>query len=120
MRAEIESRLLPIAALFLGKISKASPSIDIGNVPENLGGGAAGEETLRSTIINITVNVLKFMGLIAVIVIIIAGIRMVISQGDQTAIETSKKIVLYAVIGLILILLAGAIVSFVSEIASDS
>lgn len=103
----------------IASTGKALATIDIGNVPENLGGGEVGSETLTNTVTDITVSILKFMALIATIVIIIAGIRMVISSGDEQGVEKAKKTLLWAVVGLILILLAGAIVSFVSGIFAD-
>jgi len=75
--------------------------------------GIGGSSDLRQTIIKIIKEVLLFMALIAVVVIVIAGIRLVVSQGEQEQIEKSKKTIIYAIIGLIVILLATAIVKFV-------
>lgn len=64
--------------------------------------------------IKIIVNVLLFiLGAVAVIMIIIGGIRYTISQGDSGAITSAKNTILYAVIGLVVALLAYAIVNFV-------
>jgi hypothetical protein len=60
------------------------------------------------------VNVLLFIvGVISVIMIIIGGIRYVLSNGDSSQITGAKNTVLYAVIGLIVSLLAYAIIDFV-------
>lgn len=62
------------------------------------------------TIINI------FLGLIAlaaVVYIIIAGVRYVISSGESTEQEKAKKGIMYAVIGLVVIGLSAAVVNFV-------
>jgi hypothetical protein len=60
------------------------------------------------------VNVILFvLGAIAVIMIIIGGIRYVVSAGDSSAITGAKNTILYAVIGLVVALLAFAIVNFV-------
>jgi hypothetical protein len=60
------------------------------------------------------VNVILFvLGAIAVIMIIIGGIRYVVSAGDSGAITGAKNTILYAVIGLVVALLAFAIVNFV-------
>lgn len=59
-------------------------------------------------------NVLLFIiGAIAVIMIIIGGIRYVISNGDSAQIKSAKDTILYAVIGIIVALLAYAIVNFI-------
>lgn len=71
------------------------------------------ENNLRTQITNIT-NILMFiLGTIAVIVIIIGGIMYVVSVGDPGKAKTAKDTILYAVIGLIVALAAGAIVNFV-------
>lgn len=53
------------------------------------------------------------IGIIAVIIIIIGGLRYVLSAGDQNAVNNAKNTILYAVIGLIIAILAYAIVNFV-------
>ena len=68
---------------------------------------------LPSFITNI-VNILLFLaGAIAVIVIIIGGIRYVLSSGDSGQVQAAKNTILYAVIGLIVVIMAYAIVNFV-------
>lgn len=75
----------------------------------------AGEPStnLRQLIIDVLQTVLTFIALIAVIVIIIAGIRFIISQGDEGEKDKARKTIVYAIIGLVIILLAKAIVNFV-------
>ena len=53
------------------------------------------------------------IGTISVIMIIVGGIRYVISNGEASRIKSAKDTILYAVIGLIVSLLAYAIVNFV-------
>ena len=68
---------------------------------------------LPSFITNI-VNILLFLaGAVAVIVIIIGGIRYVMSGGDAGQVQSAKNTILYAVIGLIVVIMAYAIVNFV-------
>lgn len=68
---------------------------------------------LMETIGDIT-NILLFLaGTIAVIMIILGGIRYATSQGDQSAISGAKNTVLYAIIGLIVTIISYAIVNFV-------
>lgn len=75
--------------------------------------GIGGASDLRGTIIDIVKEVLLFMALVAVIVVVIAGVRLVISQGEQDQVDKAKKTIIYAIIGLIIIALASAIVKFV-------
>lgn len=74
---------------------------------------ASGGQSLQQFITNI-INILLFIvGVAAVIVIIIGGLRYILSSGDQASITSAKNTILYAVIGLIVALLAYAIVNFV-------
>ena len=61
----------------------------------------------------ITNTILYIVGIIAVIMLIIGGIRYVTSGGDAKKVTDAKNTVLYAIIGLIISLLAFAIVNFV-------
>lgn len=59
-------------------------------------------------------NVLLFIiGAISVIMLIIGGIRYVVSGGDQAAVTSAKNTILYAVIGIVVAILAYALVNFV-------
>ncbi len=59
-------------------------------------------------------NVLLFiLGAISVIMIIIGGLRYVVSGGNSTAVTAAKNTILYAIVGVIVALLAYAIINFV-------
>ncbi len=59
-------------------------------------------------------NVLLFLvGAISVIMIIIGGLRYVLSGGESSAVHSSKNTILYAIVGLIVSILAYAIIAFV-------
>jgi len=69
--------------------------------------------TLEDSIATI-VNILLFLlGAVAVVMIVIGGIRFATSNGDQSAVTSAKNTILYSVIGLIIAILAYAIVNFV-------
>ena len=62
------------------------------------------------------VNVLLFIiGTVSVIMIIIGGIRYTTSNGDSNQVTAAKNTILYAVIGVIVSLLAFAITAFVVD-----
>lgn len=52
-------------------------------------------------------------GIVAVIVIIIGGIRYVASNGDSGQVQSAKNTVTYAVVGLVVVIAAAAITQFV-------
>jgi hypothetical protein len=59
-------------------------------------------------------NVLLFiLGAISVIMIIIGGLRYVVSGGNATAVTAAKNTILYAIVGVIVALLAYAAINFV-------
>ena len=80
-----------------------------GDIPDTGGG-----EDIHGALENVITKILTFLGIVAVIVIVVAGIRLIIGGADEQQREKARNAVLYAVIGLILVLLAGAIVRFVA------
>jgi lysylphosphatidylglycerol synthetase-like protein (DUF2156 family) len=67
-----------------------------------------------TSVLNNALNIFYFTaGTVAVIVIILAGFKYVTSVGKQDSIAKAKNAILYAVIGLIVIMLAFAITWFV-------
>jgi hypothetical protein len=67
-----------------------------------------------SGLFKIITNVLLFIiGAISVIMLIIGGIRYTVSGGDSAAVTSAKNTILYAIVGIIVALLAFAIVNFV-------
>jgi amino acid transporter len=76
-------------------------------------GGKDNTVPLDTFIANI-INILLFViGAVAVIMIIIGGIRYVTSNGDQAQVKGAKDTILYSIIGLVVAILAYAIVNFV-------
>lgn len=68
----------------------------------------------RNSIWTNIINTLLFVvGAAAVLMIIIGGLRYVLSGGDQSAISSAKNTILYSVVGLIVAFMAYAIVNFV-------
>ncbi len=90
----------------------ANPSKDISSGVSAIGGGDANQGDLN-TAIKAVVNVLLYLlGAIAVIMIIIGGIRYATSNGDSAQLQSAKNTILYAVIGVVIALIAYAIVNF--------
>lgn len=97
---------------FGGDTALASAADSIRSGVSSVGGNdnsGSLEEGIKSI-----VNLLLFLlGAIAVIMIIIGGIRYATSNGDAGSTKSAKDTILYAVIGLIVAILAYAIVNFV-------
>jgi hypothetical protein len=75
--------------------------------PENLFNG---DDSVFQTVTNV---MLFLIGAISVVMLIYGGIRYTISQGDSTAVTNAKNTIMYAVIGIVIAILAFAIVNFV-------
>ncbi len=74
---------------------------------------AAQKDNVQDFVKN-TVNVaLMVLGMVAVIMIVIGGIRYTTSNGDSSSMKGAKDTILYAVVGLVIAILAYAIVNFV-------
>ncbi len=73
------------------------------------------EVDLPSAIKTILSSVFIVVGILAVIVIIIGGVNYTLSQGDPGKVKKAKDTILYGIIGLIVSLLAFAIVQFVLD-----
>lgn len=77
-------------------------------------GGDASNGSIGPILRNITNTLLFLLGAVAVIMIVIGGFKYVISNGDTSQVTSAKNTIFYAVIGLVVALLAYAIVNFVN------
>ena len=74
-----------------------------------------GEKSLMSNV-NMLINVFaSVMGFLAVGMIIYGGFMLLTAQGDPAKIKRGKDVVTYSIIGVILVMLAYAIVNFVMK-----
>jgi hypothetical protein len=76
--------------------------------------GAAGTDNASSMAKIIINTMLIILGIIAVIMIIFGGIRYTTSAGDASRVKAAKDTVMYSVVGLVVAILAFAIVNFVT------
>ncbi len=67
--------------------------------------------SFRTAITTIVNYILFFLGLIATIMIIYGGFLYITSGGDDAGAEKGKKILMYAAIGLIVVLISYAVVN---------
>ena len=72
--------------------------------------GEGGQGGIFRTITNV---LLFLIGAISVIMLIVGGIRYVVSGGDSTAVTNAKNTILYAIVGIVVAILAFAVVNFV-------
>jgi hypothetical protein len=99
--------LAAVGALLLMPMAAAAQLV----APDALGGTA--QSSLEVAVLRIINIFLILVGIAAVIFILVGGVQYITSQGDENKAATAKQTVLFAVMGLIVVGLAGAVVRFV-------
>lgn len=89
------------------------PVQGITNGVNGAGGSGTSSTSLNDRLKQIVSILLFALGAIAVIMIVIGGIRYALSGGDQTQITAAKNTILYSVVGLVVAIMAYAIVNWV-------
>ena len=90
------------------------PNVAQCNVPGDERDPTTGEERGAMFYVNRIINiVLGILGVVAVVVIILSGVQIATANGDPTKVKKGTQAIMYAVIGLIVALLAFAVVNFV-------
>ena len=90
-----------LASSIREQVKKANGDADAGNAP------------LMSDINAVINGIILAVGVVAVIVIIVGGYNYMTSQGDPSKVTKGKKIMITGIVGLLITLLAFAIVNFV-------
>ena len=117
--------ILTVPTLALG-VAALAPAADTANAqPTGIQTGrnaAKPSENVPTTftgsggVFTTVANILLFIvGAVAVIMLIIGGVRYTISGGDQGQVTAAKNTILYAVIGIAVAIFAYAIVNFVID-----
>lgn len=78
-----------------------------GGITQTIQGGDS------SVFVRVIANALSLIGTLAVAAIIVAGIYLIVGGQEEANREKAKKIIIYAIVGLLVIIAANAIVSFV-------
>lgn len=108
---------LPAAAqtpYFAAGTSSGEVCDTIGSVSP--GGTSCGPTTQSNVnrLIRLAINMLSILaGVIAVILVIVSGLKYIMSQGDAAQISSAKRSLIYAIVGIIVVALSQVIVRFV-------
>lgn len=94
----------------------ASAQLSIENIGGTLGLGSA---DLKQTVINIIQWFLGLLGLVAIVMILYGGFTWMTAGGNEDKIDTAKQIISAAAIGLVIVLISWAIVTFVIQTTSN-
>ena len=124
MKLSISKRFLALLAVPAFALSVASAVVPTAGAATNLSitGGvnsAKGQDQATDLfgatgMFTVITNVLLFIiGAISVIMLVIGGIRYTVSAGDSSAVTAAKNTIMYAIVGIVVALLAFAVVNFV-------
>jgi hypothetical protein len=81
--------------------------------PGRLAQATGGQGSARELILTFLNFFLGFLGLLSVIMVIYGGILYVTAAGEQDKADKGKKIIMYAIVGIVIILLSFALVNTV-------
>lgn len=101
-------RALYLVPLFVVSRAHAQVSIDF---PMSFAGFSS--QDLKSTIENIIRIILGFLGIVTIIIILYGGFIWMSSFGEEDKIDQAKKLISAGVVGLVIVLAAYALSSFV-------
>jgi hypothetical protein len=102
---------VPAQALFENSVKQACEGTQLTDTGQ-CNPQAAGDK-VHSTLVT-AIDIFSFVvGFISVIMIIIGGLKYITSGGDSNGVNSAKNTILYAVVGLVIVLLAQVIVRFV-------
>ena len=86
---------------------------------DNLDLSVANEADPRQMAVDVVKYLMTFLGIIAVVVILLGGFKWMTAAGNEDKVAEAKKLIIAGIIGLIIVLCAYAIVNFVVNITND-
>ena len=102
------------AVFFVGGNLAWAQDADVGiNYAANVGLPGAGDKDVRVFMVEIIRYFIGFLGIIAVIMVMYAGFLWMTSNGEPDKITRAKRTLINSIIGLIIIISAFAIVTFI-------
>ncbi|HMT18628.1 MAG TPA: hypothetical protein PKD15_01190 [Candidatus Saccharibacteria bacterium] len=112
------SLLLPLGGVAAAQFDTVIPNVCNGKTSDSatcteIDQGASGTNPVTSTGQNVANLLSAAVGVAAVIVIIVAGVNMTMSQGDSGKVKASRDAIIYAAVGLVVVALSRTIVYFV-------
>lgn len=111
--------IVSAALLLVNSIAFAQGGIiDQGDCPTFLNALNGCQGGLRGIVLAIINFALGFLGLLAVIMVIYGGFLYVSSAGNEENVKKAKQILLYAVLGIVIILISFALVNTILGAAS--
>jgi len=96
-------------------------SLQVGTNSTNPCSGSAGSTASLNAIIKFALNLFSIIvGIIAVVMITVGGLKYIVSGGDSQRVSGAKDTILFAIVGLVVVALAQVIVHFVISSLSNT
>lgn len=112
-------KLIFVASILIALFTVAPAVPAYAALPQCSGNDAAiceTDQSLLSGVLKDVINVMLYMaGAIAVIMVVVGGIRYITSDGDPGAAAKAKNTIIYALVGLVVAVMSYSIVNFVIE-----
>ncbi len=110
----IMSLVWATSLISLSPVTVNAQNLDVwGNTQNSYANIGLSDTDPRDVVANVIKVVLGFLGTIAVVLIIVAGFQWMTAAGSEDKIAKAKKIMTAAVIGLVIVLMAYALSTFV-------
>jgi hypothetical protein len=109
----MKKTLISLSILSLVMLPSLALALDPSNFNNGTGSVNLGTAELLSTVVNVINWILGFLVLIAVIIILIGGFKWMTASGNEEKVGAARKTIISGIIGLIIVLAAYAIASFV-------
>lgn len=107
--------MVPVVTLAVAPAANADYSLQGGADDAKGNGMKDGVGDANSLVKDVVNIILWIVGILSVIMLVWGGIKYTTSAGDSNKVTSAKNTIIYAVIGLIIAILAYAIVNFVIE-----
>ena len=104
----LSTLFIPIKTLAISSLEAGVLAARTDSQPENIFG-------LDGVFTTISNTLLYIIGVLSVLMIIVGGIKYVLSGGKESSVTKARNTILYAIIGLVITLLAYGIINFVIE-----
>ena len=113
--------MVAVPVILVGTKVQAQPNLGMNYVSGENGLGLANQNSdPREMAINIVKYLMTFLGIIAVVIILLGGFKWMTAAGNEDKVDEAKKLIIAGLIGLVIILAAFIIVQFVMRVSNQA
>lgn len=124
MRHKLSRLLLGFSVLVFGLVIQTAPALAFNIFDPACKGHGSGSSVcagsrnipaknpIAATLINVAGIISLVIGVAAVIMIMLGGLRFILSGGDPNSVKTARNQIIFAAVGIVVALLAQAIIAF--------